>query len=182
MRLIDHNQGIIDHTLSQIFLILCKIGEVERVLQYLSMVSERDCFLGLREACMRGHLEIIKILLLHCDPSSEDNKCLKQCVNYKQFEALKLLLQDERVDPSMCLFHAVMMEYNEQGYNIVKLLLEDKRWGNPPVGNIVKFCEEFRPRRLLNLVLRHEKIFYSTENMYHRSLIFNILRRMLILY
>ena len=58
---------------------------------------------AIRWASMRGHIEIVKLLLEHekVNPTDRDNEAISWANSYNHKEIVRLLLQDERVRNSL---------------------------------------------------------------------------------
>jgi ankyrin repeat protein len=88
-------------------------------------------------ASEKGHLEIVKILLMNpnIDPSADDNLAIILASENGNTSVVKLLLTDKRVNPSACSDDAIIRAAGNGHVDIVKLLLQDKRVNPSAVNN-----------------------------------------------
>ncbi len=73
-----------------------------------------------------GHPEVVKLLLAD-DRVDPSYKAIIQASRYGHPEVVKLLLTDDRIDPSAQNNDAIMRASSEGNLKVVKLLLADKR-------------------------------------------------------
>ena len=77
--------------------------------------------------CEIGNVEKVASLLLIVDPSVQDNLALLEACYYGNFEIVRLLLADPRVDPRAAGNWPVQISSKEGYFEIVRLLLDDRR-------------------------------------------------------
>lgn len=107
-----------------------KQNDIQVVKEFLKKVDpSAEYNYAIKEAAIRGHTEIVKLLLAdkRVDPSDSDNYAFRIAVNKGLTKVVKLLLADKRVDPNCHSGFAIKTASEYRYDDIVKLLLADKR-------------------------------------------------------
>ena len=126
-----------------LFIRCIRMGDLETLELLLS--KPQINFSGLQscweEAIKAGSCEIIKLFLSNdFDPSLHSNAAFRFAVEWGDFEVVKMLKSDDRVDPAACSNDSIRMASLLGHTDIVKLLLEDERvdptvFRNTPIRN-----------------------------------------------
>lgn len=139
--------------------------QVVKLLLADERVSRLDRIKGnvIQFASRGGHVDIVKFLLTYpyIDPTAQDNSAIRLAAEHGRAEVVRLLLQDERVDPTDALQYAV-----RQGHAaVVELLLRDNRV-DPSIGNNKAFHEacERNYDKVVKLLLQDGRIDPGADN------------------
>jgi len=107
------------------------------------------------------------------DPSFDDQSAFNIACDYGNIEIVKLLLKDERVDPSDLTGFMWALESNH--FDIMKLLLKDKRV-NPSINNneAIKYANNIQNYKALKILLDDDRVKNSLDewhlNYYKRKI------------
>lgn len=83
----------------------------------------------LRSACIKGHVEMVKLLLAdkRIEPTLLNNLIFRSAVLHDNYEIAKLLLTNPKIDPSDYNNDAIYTACSINNQNMIKLLLTDSR-------------------------------------------------------
>ncbi|KAJ3272278.1 hypothetical protein HDV01_005817 [Terramyces sp. JEL0728] len=123
------NETIVDLTMEDNYLIrtACCLGiscVVERLLTSPLVDPGALQNEGLKNACLNGHVDVVKILLddYRIDPTY--GICCNESLVYG---VVKVLLEDSRIDPTTNDYYAIFLAYSNEKYPVVEYLLNDAR-------------------------------------------------------
>jgi hypothetical protein len=86
-------------------------------------------------ACGHGHVQVVRLLLLHVDPGVMNNQALQSACERGHLDVVRTLLEDGRVDATEVNHWALRLAVTYNHPDIVRLLLEDTEADPRVLGN-----------------------------------------------
>jgi len=126
-------------------------------MHYLKYISDNDVN------------KIEKLLKSGWDPSVNNNTSISVASDYGYLEIVKLLLQDDRVDPTTSDYHPLRWSIINNHLEVFKTLLSDNRV-DPTYNNNALLRLAFNNERwkFVELLLRDDRIRFSDNELYRK--------------
>jgi len=135
----------------------CKNGKivlVKKLLAYHKLI--RPDFDDLVLACENKYIELIKLLLQlkYIDPGKDNNMLIKKyCCSY---DIIKILLLSTRIDPTVNDNYALRYAGRSNHFDIVDLLLKDKRIREKGTENAMKYAIKYDHKKMIEILSSHQ--------------------------
>lgn len=170
----------------KIFMDACIQGQIDVVQALLIAPDQQTVFniqhgWALQMAAQHGHIDIVKLLLEHCEPTINNSKALSAAASWGRLDVVKLLLpiSDPQADNCSALIEAVLgASEHDENYSayleIIQLLLpqvdyhtalntfEEEYWDN---SILVQCIEEYEALQQQQRLLNHLDPLAKTEQL-----------------
>lgn len=132
---------------------------------YLDLKAKNTIVLNLVQwAAKEGYPGLIEVGNLN-QRIEDDNLAIQLAVRYEHFEAVEVLLQDKRVDPSVDNNYLIQLALEKGYFKIVELLLRDSRV-DPSTNNnyAIRFASQYGHTEVVKLLLADPRVDPSALN------------------